>query len=82
MQVKDNSNCATPKDFFDKISKCPKEQEIYKIIKDNYLELKLIDEPPVNFVKKRSEMLSKVRNGQIPKGILKKWPLYIVNPLF
>jgi len=26
-------------------------------------------------------MLSKVREGKIPKGILKKWPLYVVTPL-
>ena len=81
LQVNENSNCVTSKDFFDKISKCPKEQGIYNVIKEDYLELDIIDEPPVDFIKARSEMLSKVRNGQIPKGILKKWPLYIVNPL-
>jgi hypothetical protein len=81
LQVDENSNCETPNDFIDKISKCPKEQGIYNVIKENYLELELIEEPPVDFIKTRSEMLSKVRNGQIPKGILKKWPLYIVNPL-
>ncbi|MFW9898733.1 MAG: hypothetical protein ACFFDO_05675 [Candidatus Thorarchaeota archaeon] len=81
LQVNENSNCATSNDFLEKISKCPREQGIYNAIKEKYLELELIDEPPVDFIKARSEMLSKVRKGQIPKGILKKWPLYIVSPL-
>jgi hypothetical protein len=81
VQVNENSNCATSNDLLEKISKCPKEQGIKNAIKEKYLELKLIDEPPVDFIKTRSDMLSKVRKGQIPKGILKKWPLYIVSPL-
>jgi hypothetical protein len=76
-----NSNCITSKDFFDKIFKCPKEQGIYSVLKKRIIELKILDEDPVDFMKARSEMLSKVRNGQVPKGILKKWPLYFINPL-
>ena len=81
LQVNENSNCVTQNDFFEKISKMPKVQGIYDAIKEKYLQLELIDEPPVDFLKTRSEMLSKVRNGQIPKGILKKWPLYILSPV-
>ncbi|MFX1392768.1 MAG: hypothetical protein ACFFAH_04255 [Promethearchaeota archaeon] len=81
LQVNKNSNCVTLNDFFEKISELPKVQGIYNAIKEKYLQLELIDEPPVDFIKTRSEMLSKVRNGQIPKGILKKWPLYIVSPV-
>ncbi len=81
LQVNENSNCVTLNDFLEKISKMPKLQGIYDAIKEKYLQLELIDEPPVDFLKIRSEMLAKVRNGQIPKGILKKWPLYILSPL-
>ncbi|MFX0141314.1 MAG: hypothetical protein ACFFDN_47180, partial [Candidatus Hodarchaeota archaeon] len=81
LKVNQNSNCETPNDFIEKMSKCSKVQGIYKAINENYLEIELIDELPVDFIKTRSEMLSKVRKGQIPKGILKKWPLYILNPI-
>jgi len=41
--------------------------------------LKKLSENPVDFLATRSEILEKVRNGKNPKGILKKWPLYIIE---
>ncbi|MEJ2251579.1 MAG: hypothetical protein P8Y70_17265 [Candidatus Lokiarchaeota archaeon] len=41
--------------------------------------LHLIDDELVSFVRNRSEMLEKVRNGNVPKGVLKKWPIYIIK---
>lgn len=80
LHVSKNSKCATFDELIDTISNCPKEQEIQKAIEKNNIKLELLDEAPVDFVKTRTEMLSKVREGQIPKGILKKWPLYVVRP--
>ena len=79
LYVTENSKCVSLDKFFDTISKCPKEQWIQNAIEKNYIKLELLDEPPIDFLKKRSEMLSKVREGKIPKGILKKWPLYVVS---
>ena len=80
LHVTENSECGSFDEFLDTISKCPEEQWIQNAIKKKYIKLELLDEPPINFVKTRSEMLSKVRAGKIPKGILKKWPLYVVSP--
>ena len=43
------------------------------------MEIQLIEEKPVDFLKNRTEILDKVRSGKYPKGILKKWPLYVIK---
>jgi hypothetical protein len=50
-------------------------------IKEKKIDFELINDQPVDFLNERDEMLNKVRNGQISKGILKKWPLYVIQPL-
>ncbi|NVM16504.1 MAG: hypothetical protein HWN80_02230 [Candidatus Lokiarchaeota archaeon] len=61
----------------EKITEC-----IRSKIKDNLpIKFEFIDDKPVNFVKERSDMINKVRTGKIPKGILKKWPLYVITRL-
>jgi hypothetical protein len=43
--------------------------------------IKFTDEEPVDYLRTREEILKKVRSGNTPKGILKKWPLYLaVSP--
>jgi len=80
LHVTKNSECESLDEFLERISKCKEEQGIQKALENKYIKFELLDEPPINFVKTRSEMLSKVREGKIPKGILKKWPLYVVSP--
>lgn len=53
-------------------------REFHPLFEDSTIKIKLINEPPVNFLESRSQKLQKVRNGEIPKGILKKWPLYVL----
>lgn len=52
-----------------------------KIQDDIPVKLIFIDDNPVNFVEERSIIINKVRIGKIPKGILKKWPLYLIRSL-
>lgn len=48
---------------------------------DIRVKIVFIDDKPVNFVEERSFITNKVRTGKIPKGILKKWPLYVIRSL-
>jgi len=59
---------------------CSNVLKIEEALRDGYLEIKMTKESPVSYLYPRSEMLKKVQDGEIPKGILKKWPLYVVIP--
>jgi hypothetical protein len=72
--------------------KCKEEELIKKVIQEcetttsfkeylskNKIRIHKIADNLVDFEVERSEMLQKVREGKIPKGVLKKWPLYIVK---
>ena len=74
------SPCSESEKYLKFITNCPNPKDLITAIKNRYIDLEFIDEQPVEFFKNRSKMLSKVREGKIPKGILKKWPLYIVIP--
>jgi len=73
-------NCKTPTEVYNSILKCPELKGIKNLIEKNLVKIYLIDEPPINFKKARIEILTNVRNGNVPKGILKKWALYLVVP--
>jgi len=45
-----------------------------------FLDLKIFEDNIVEFMVLRTEMLEKVRKGLLPKGILKRWPIYIIIP--
>ena len=61
--------------------KCIRNENLKGAILNNDIEIKLIKNNPVDFLATRSEMLEKVRSGKNPKGILKKWPLYVLEAL-
>jgi len=48
-------------------------------ISKNLINLKILDEELVDFLEPRKKVIKKVREGKYPKGILKKWPLYVVK---
>ena len=50
------------------------------ITNNDAIELSTLDDQPIQFMKNREEILIKVRSGELPKGILKKWPLYVALP--
>lgn len=63
------------------ISKCPTQKELYQAIVNNFIKINFIEDQPIDFLATRQEILKLVRNGQKPKGILKKWPLYVMSTL-
>ncbi|TFF99783.1 MAG: hypothetical protein EU541_04070 [Promethearchaeota archaeon] len=46
---------------------------------EKYINVEVLDGEVVNFLEPRETIVEKVRNGRYPKGILKKWPLYVVE---
>ncbi len=78
-----NSNygaeCINRKNFKEILLNCVKNDNFRKCILDGGIGIQLIEEDPVDFLKIRSEMLDKVRSGKYPKGVLKKWPLYVIK---
>jgi hypothetical protein len=59
---------------------CSDDLSVMEALKEGYFEIHMINESPISYLFPRSEMLRKVRNGEITKGILKRWPLYVVIP--
>ncbi|MFX0143822.1 MAG: hypothetical protein ACFE9C_07075 [Candidatus Hodarchaeota archaeon] len=74
-----DSNCFNKDHILKIISKCPTQQELSQAFENNSVNINLIDDQPVDFLATREEVLRMVREGQIPKGILKKWPLYVIS---
>jgi len=58
---------------------CITDEDLRDIISNGRMEIQLIEENPVDFLKNRPEILDKVRSGKNPKGVLKKWPLYVIK---
>lgn len=44
------------------------------------LHITKVDEPPVHSRVPRSELVAQVKRGELPKGVLMQWPLYVVIP--
>jgi hypothetical protein len=74
------SECQDKEKLINVIYNCPKESGLKRAIENNHIAIRLIDEQPVDFLATRSEVLAKVQKGNTPKGILKRWALYIVTP--
>ena len=62
------------------ISKCDINKSFINALNQNQIDIEIIDDDPVQFMASREEILKKVREGQMTKGILKKWPLYVALP--
>jgi len=75
-----NTNCSDEDKVRKFFLKYPKFEDLKPVIKDQSIHFQSINDNPVDFLAHRDEMLMKVRNGKIPKGILKKWPLYVIEP--
>jgi len=71
--------CSNIEAYRDILFKCIQNDNFKEKIKKNLIEVQLIKDNPINFLATRSEMLNKVRSGKNPKGILKKWPLYVIE---
>ncbi|MDX1798423.1 MAG: hypothetical protein R3255_07225, partial [Candidatus Lokiarchaeia archaeon] len=73
--------CLDKNKIIEIISKCPTQKELYQAIVNNFIKINFIEDQPVDFLATRQEILKLVRNGQKPRGILKKWPLYVISTL-
>ncbi|MFW9820224.1 MAG: hypothetical protein ACFFE5_11500 [Candidatus Thorarchaeota archaeon] len=60
------------------ISNCPTQKELSQAILNKKVKIKFVEDQPIDFLATREDVLKKVREGQFPKGILKKWPLYVI----
>jgi hypothetical protein len=71
--------CSNLKNYKKNLLKCTKDEKFKKALSDQRIDIQLIDENPVDFLATRSKILDNVRKGKNPKGILKKWPLYVIK---
>jgi len=58
---------------------CTKDSGLADAIRQEIIKVITIKNPPVDFMIPRTQILEKVRKGLLPKGILKKWPLYLLK---
>ena len=72
-------NCS-PADIENGLASCPGGESLGKALKDGQLHIEMAEKDLVEWGIPRSELLKKVREGELPKGVLKKWPLYVVSP--
>jgi hypothetical protein len=42
--------------------------------------LQLLSENPIHSSTPRKALVQKVQRGEAPKGVLKRWPLYVIHP--
>jgi len=74
-----SSSCDDAKFIKNKIIQSKEMKEFHQIFDDNTIRIELIDDQPIDFLETRKSKLKKVRSGDTPKGILKKWPLYVLQ---
>lgn len=71
--------CTSERDIKKVILNCPNEYQLKDAIKADKINIEIINDKIVDFVEPKAEVLRKVRKGIYPKGVLKKWPLYVVK---
>ncbi|MFW9773827.1 MAG: hypothetical protein ACFFEO_16875 [Candidatus Thorarchaeota archaeon] len=77
--AKDALDIPNLQDYKNALLNCVEDESLKEVISNDIIEVQLINESPVDFLATRAEILDKVRTGKVPKGILKKWPLYVIN---
>ncbi len=74
-----SSSCQNAKIIKDNITESKDMVDFHQLFEGNTIMIELIDDQPVDFWESREIKLKKVKSGEIPKGILKKWPLYVLQ---
>ena len=74
-----NSECADLEHIKKIIFNCSQLESLKTAINNDQIKIEIINDNPIDFLATRSSILENVRNGKIPKGILKKWPLYYIE---
>ncbi|MEM2959840.1 MAG: hypothetical protein QW261_16180 [Candidatus Jordarchaeaceae archaeon] len=80
LPISQSSRCTGVEDIKNKLSQCPGVEYIRRAIQRNQLRLETINSQPFETETPRTELLKRVKNGELPKGILKRWPLYLIIP--
>ena len=75
----EGKNCSNLNNYRKILLKCIRNEKFKAAILNHDIEIDLIKNNPVDFLVTRSIMLEKVRSGRNPKGVLKKWPLYVLE---
>jgi hypothetical protein len=78
LYIESNSKCNNTKKIKDAIFACPHKKQFEQAILNDIIKVNLLNESPVNFLAECEIILDDVRQGIKPKGILKKWPLYVL----
>jgi hypothetical protein len=64
-------------DIISCLHSCPHGESLAQALQNHVLHLRIIHEDPVQPTDSRSDILKKVRSGELPKGTLKRWPVYV-----
>ncbi|MFB0561252.1 MAG: hypothetical protein ACETWM_08560 [Candidatus Lokiarchaeia archaeon] len=78
--LRQSRECQAVKEIRNNLTSCPGGNEVEQAIKRMRLRLETLDRNLVETETPRSELLKLVRRGELPKGVLKRWPLYLVVP--
>jgi hypothetical protein len=62
------------------MSKCEVNKSFINALTQEQIGIEIINDDLVQFTASRDDILKKVREGTLTKGILKKWPLYVILP--
>ncbi len=73
-----DAECADLEQIKKTILDCSQLKSLKTAIINDQIKIELISDKTIDFLAARSDMLEYVRNGKMPKGILKKWPLYVL----
>lgn len=74
-----SSKCHTVKEIQKNLPLCPGGKTIEQALKNKRLVLKTLNSNPVETETPKPELLKLVRKGELPKGVLKHWPLYLAT---
>jgi len=64
----------------DMFLECLSSHTLINAVKEKNVLIELNTNDIVQYMEDRDQILEKVRRGALPKGILKKWPLYVIIP--
>ncbi len=70
-------NCHNITDIRKSMSLCPGGKTIELFEKKGHITFEIVDQNPIETKLSRSELIKRVRKGELPKGVLKRWPLYV-----
>ena len=73
-------NKVTTSDIVKTVISCPNGEIIKNAIQKQVLQIELSENDFIETKIKRSELYNLIKIGKSPKGLLKKWPLYLINP--